>query len=438
MGILSLSTKDIGGIFSVDCVAVDFKYLATFLCRIASELLDTCKSLSYGTQAIVQVLVPVVKSISSFRSSVYDEEVLSPSSTVVVTFLVRHWEQDMATTPLATTTGLHTTDKIVLDSDVVQQHVMFPDDGDGSDTESSDHQESSTNSSDKYGTVELAINESPLEGDVGVGGNSEGILTDVVEVASVAMDASALSSRQPHPEGMLENHSHRFCCTSLENPASRGERATCSSVDRETLDNAFGIAYQPHGLNFAKTEGYNLPAGPAFVDEDEFEAQLSSEFDVAQKRIARGSPQSCLGTPATERKGGRKSDLEAHTRDNDGAGANGFEDNTAHTESSNVHDERVPIQAPWQPRVVAQQAVATDSLLGTSGGDDRSRVQKQPDKERALIQTFDLQVEGSKALELLAGAYQAGGAVTKVRCNCVAECNGPRHTAGDDANDVGD
>ncbi|CAM9272721.1 unnamed protein product, partial [Sphacelaria rigidula] len=149
--------------------------------------------------------------------------------------------------------------------------------------------------------------------------------------------------------------------------------------------NAFGIAYQPHRLNFVKTEEYNLPAGPAFVDEDEFEAQLSSEFDVPQKGTARGSSMS---------------DLESHNRDHDGADANGFENNTTHTE------------------------LGTESLIGTSGGDDASCVQIQPDKEYARNQNFDLQLEGSKALDLLAGAYQPNGAATKVRCDYIANYNG--------------
>lgn len=330
----------------------------------------------------------------------------------------------MATTPPATTTGLRTTDEVVLDGGVVQQYVMFPDDGDGSDTGSSDHQELSTSSSDKYGTVELATHVLPLEGDVAVGRNSEGILRDAVEVASVVTDVSVLPPRQPHPGVTLENCNPRFSCTSLENPASRSERATCSSVDREASDNAFGIAYQPHRLNFVKTEEYNLPAGPAFVDEDEFEAQLSSEFDVPQKGTARGSPNCCLGTPTSERRGGSMSDLESHNRDHDGADANGFENNTTHTECSNTTDKGIPTQVPLQPCIVAQHAVGTESLIGTSGGDDASCVQIQPDKEYARNQNFDLQLEGSKALDLLAGAYQPNGAATKVRCDYIANYNG--------------
>lgn len=43
--------------------------------------------------------------------------------------------------------------------------------------------------------------------------------------------------------------------------------------------NAFGIAYEP--LRVFSQKSYELPSGPAFVDEDEFEQEMSAEFRVA-------------------------------------------------------------------------------------------------------------------------------------------------------------
>ncbi|CAM9284472.1 unnamed protein product [Ectocarpus sp. 6 AP-2014] len=42
--------------------------------------------------------------------------------------------------------------------------------------------------------------------------------------------------------------------------------------------NAFGIAYEP--LRGSSQKSYDLPSGPAFVDEDEFEQEMSAEFRV--------------------------------------------------------------------------------------------------------------------------------------------------------------
>eukprot|EP00752_Nemacystus_decipiens_P012906 g11424.t1 len=49
-------------------------------------------------------------------------------------------------------------------------------------------------------------------------------------------------------------------------------------LERHPVDNAFGIAYKP--CDAPSKQGYELPAGPAFVDEDEFEQDLGAEFRV--------------------------------------------------------------------------------------------------------------------------------------------------------------
>ena len=49
-------------------------------------------------------------------------------------------------------------------------------------------------------------------------------------------------------------------------------------MDRQPVDKAFGIVYKPCGAS--SKQGYELPAGPAFVDEDEFEQEMGAEFRV--------------------------------------------------------------------------------------------------------------------------------------------------------------
>ena len=66
-------------------------------------------------------------------------------------------------------------------------------------------------------------------------------------------------------------------CSALETKAPTNitnEKA----AKRQPADNAFGIAYKPCGA--PSKQGYELPAGPAFVDEDEFEQDMGAEFRV--------------------------------------------------------------------------------------------------------------------------------------------------------------
>ena len=50
--------------------------------------------------------------------------------------------------------------------------------------------------------------------------------------------------------------------------------------DRQSMDN-FGIKYTPSSQHDGPTQGYEIPSGPAFHDEDEFEEEMSDEFRVA-------------------------------------------------------------------------------------------------------------------------------------------------------------
>lgn len=46
---------------------------------------------------------------------------------------------------------------------------------------------------------------------------------------------------------------------------------------------AFGIAYKANRLSSSLQRGYDLPSGPAFADEDEFEQEMGAEFRVARE-----------------------------------------------------------------------------------------------------------------------------------------------------------
>ncbi|CAM9227852.1 unnamed protein product [Ectocarpus fasciculatus] len=66
------------------------------------------------------------------------------------------------------------------------------------------------------------------------------------------------------------------------------------------MDNAFGIAYEP--LRGSSQKSYDLPSGPAFVDEDEFEQEMSAEFRVAVGPSRQGDAFTTIsnGTPADD------------------------------------------------------------------------------------------------------------------------------------------
>lgn len=59
---------------------------------------------------------------------------------------------------------------------------------------------------------------------------------------------------------------------------SSAKVANGTTMERQPADNAFGISYKPCGAS--SKQGYELPAGPAFVDEDEFEQEMGAEFRV--------------------------------------------------------------------------------------------------------------------------------------------------------------
>eukprot|EP00903_Cladosiphon_okamuranus_P006214 g6108.t1 len=71
------------------------------------------------------------------------------------------------------------------------------------------------------------------------------------------------------------NGSNAHFALGTKAPAIVADRAI---VVHRPVDNAFGIAYKPRGTS--SKQGYELPTGPAFVDEDEFEQDMGAEFRV--------------------------------------------------------------------------------------------------------------------------------------------------------------
>lgn len=66
--------------------------------------------------------------------------------------------------------------------------------------------------------------------------------------------------------------------------------------DGQSMDN-FGIEYRPSSHDGLK-QGYEIPSGPAFYDEDEFEKEMSAEFRDAAGVFGSGEQ-----TPATSSSG---------------------------------------------------------------------------------------------------------------------------------------
>lgn len=80
------------------------------------------------------------------------------------------------------------------------------------------------------------------------------------------------------------------CGLGTKAPANVAHR---KKMESQPIDNAFGIAYKP--CEASSKQGYDLPTGPAFVDEDEFEQEMCAEFRVAIGSTERSSetPMSC-------------------------------------------------------------------------------------------------------------------------------------------------
>lgn len=186
----------------------------------------------------------------------------------------------------------------------VVQGRMLPD-GDGSETESSGGLESVISSTDS-GTLEIEVDcrpnmrPPPSALEVTIGSNDNGS-DRVLRVDPVEMDVSRvvhLTETQSAWVGFERDH-HHSSQPSLDKPKTNDIMVKCPPVDCQAVENAFGIAYRPQGLvSPTTTQEYDLPSGQAFVDEDEFEAELSMEFRVAMSgRIV--SPQTCL-MPAFE------------------------------------------------------------------------------------------------------------------------------------------
>lgn len=98
---------------------------------------------------------------------------------------------------------------------------------------------------------------------------------DHVQFPAVEMNGIMMSGLPPTP--------NRSSSPSVLGTEASMDGANGTKTNDQPVDNAFGIAYKPCGGS--SRQGYELPAGPAFVDEDEFEQELGTEF-----RVVVGSP----------------------------------------------------------------------------------------------------------------------------------------------------
>lgn len=214
-----------------------------------------------------------------------------------------------------TTTEIQRAQEAVQTSNAVQGR-MLPDE-DESETESSDEQESVVSSAD-FGTVEIQVDRrlnmhpSPSALEVATE-NNYNRSGDVLRVEG-EMDAAVHLTTEPQSCVGLERDHHHFSRPSVEKPTKSDIIVNYPPVDLQAVENAFGIAYRPHGLTSTTTQEYHIPSGPAFIDEDEFEAQLSTEFRVVPGGIV--SPEACL-TPASEGNQGRGSKVGVREHDQD-------------------------------------------------------------------------------------------------------------------------
>lgn len=90
--------------------------------------------------------------------------------------------------------------------------------------------------------------------------------------ASCELDGVMVSSLSSPP---TPNEEERTRCGSRVKAAGIVDKK--ERIGHQPVDNAFGIPYKPCGVS---SQGYTLPSGPAFVDEDEFEQEMGAEFRV--------------------------------------------------------------------------------------------------------------------------------------------------------------
>lgn len=129
---------------------------------------------------------------------------------------------------------------------------------------------------------------------VEVRGNMRGIpesdSSDEASEGSVSIETSeiAVAGLPPTPPALNGDTSH------YEEKKASTSVANITRLGQQPRDDAFGIAYKPSCG--ASSPGYDLPSGPAFVDEDAFEEEMDAEFRVPgfsdksfQKNITRSA-----------------------------------------------------------------------------------------------------------------------------------------------------
>lgn len=129
--------------------------------------------------------------------------------------------------------------------------------------------ESDSSDESSQGTVELDFEEPGTASLLSIieGASFSERVTAPCEVGGVMV-----SSLESPPPASSEGKS--ILCETRAKAAGIVER---TRLGHQCVDNTFGIAYKPCE---GSSQEYNLPSGPAFVDEVEFEREMSAEFRV--------------------------------------------------------------------------------------------------------------------------------------------------------------
>lgn len=100
------------------------------------------------------------------------------------------------------------------------------------------------------------------------------------------------------PAASHESRGDRGEHTSGSNDVASAQVTAEMGIDSQAADSAFGIVYRPHRSTMK--QGYNLPSGRAFVDEDEFERELSAEFRVVAGSSGQAEPRRITGVESRQ------------------------------------------------------------------------------------------------------------------------------------------
>lgn len=123
-----------------------------------------------------------------------------------------------------------------------------------------------------------------FHGELACASSSTAVIENTVQPLAVEMNGIMIAGSPPTSNG------RKVGCAQRTNATTNVAHGTLD--ERQPVDNAFGIAYKPCGVS--SNQGYDLPAGPAFADEDEFEQEMGAEF-----RAVLGSSEGTAAAPTS-------------------------------------------------------------------------------------------------------------------------------------------